>query len=108
MLPWQLLGSVFGTAAGGLREYFSKKGDIAERKAVARIETVSKGIPGYSDEYLILVWSYPAVASFIPILQPSVSAGLAHFNQLPDWYIASFITITFAVFGIDKFFRWKL
>ena len=106
MIPWQLITGLLG-GLGGLKEWFTKKADIAERKAVARIENVSKGIPGYSDEYLVLVWSYPAVASFVPALQPSITQGLAHFQQLPDWYVAGFISISFAVFGIDKLFRWR-
>ena len=104
MIPWQLLASLVG---GGIKNYLVKKGDIAEKKATARIEAVSKGIPGYSDEYLVFVWSYPAVASFIPFLQPTVATGMEFFSTLPEWYVAGFMTISAAVFGIDKVFRFK-
>lgn len=104
MIPWQLLGSVFG---GSIKDYFKSKSAIAEKKAVARIENVSKGIPGYSDEFLILVWSYPAIASFVPALQSTVVVGMANFNALPEWYVAGFMSVSFAVFGIDKLFRFK-
>ncbi|MFV1873478.1 MAG: hypothetical protein ACMZ64_09180 [Oleiphilus sp.] len=107
MIPWQLVGSLLSDGVAGLKSWFGKKADIAERKAIAKIENVSKGIPGYSDEYLVLIWSYPAIASFIPFLQPMVEKGIEHFNALPDWYVGGFITISFSVFGIDKIFRWK-
>jgi hypothetical protein len=107
MIPWTLISALLTTGAGGLKDWFGKKSDIAERKAIARIENVSKGIPGYSDEFLLLVWSYPAIASFIPSLQDSVNNGLAYFDALPEWYVGGFIAISFSVFGIDKIFRLK-
>lgn len=106
-MPWQLIGSLLSEGVSGLKNWFSKKADIAERKEIAKIENVSKGIAGYSDEYLVLVWSFPAIASFIPYFQPIVTKGIEHFNTLPDWYVGGFITISFSVFGIDKIFRWK-
>lgn len=92
-------------AAGQLGQWLQVKGEIEQKKAVARIEAVSKGIPGYSDEALIIVWSYPVVAAFIPALQTSVQAGFAFLDTLPEWYVVGFCTITAAVFGIDKAFR---
>jgi hypothetical protein len=99
-----MLLNLFG---GTIKDWFKHKADIQERKEIARIENVSKGIPGYSDEYLILVWSYPFAASFVPYLQPSVSAGFEFMSTMPEWYVGGFITVSFAVFGIDKLFKYK-
>tara|TARA_R110001599_G_scaffold287356_2_gene489916 strand:+ start:10058 stop:10384 length:327 start_codon:yes stop_codon:yes gene_type:complete len=107
VIPWQLIGSLLSEGVAGLRNWFGKKADISEKKELARIENVSRGIPGYSDEYLVLIWSYPAIASFIPYLQPVVAKGIENFSALPEWYVGGFITISFSVFGIDKIFRWK-
>ena len=104
MIPWSLIANLVG---GTFNKYVTKKGEIADKKAVARIENVSKGISGYSDEYLVLIWSYPVVASFVPYLQDSVDAGMEYLTALPEWYIGGFMAISFAVFGIDKIFRYK-
>lgn len=96
---------IANAAAGQLGQWLKTKGEIEERRAVARIEAVSRGIPGYSDELLLIVWGYPMVAAFIPALQPTVTAGFAFLDQLPDWYVVGFCTITAAVFGIDKAFQ---
>tara|TARA_R110000737_G_C14623309_1_gene493982 strand:- start:435 stop:752 length:318 start_codon:yes stop_codon:yes gene_type:complete len=104
MIPWSLIANLVG---GTFSKYVTKKGEIAEKKAVARIENVSKGISGYSDEYLVLIWSYPVIASFVPSLQPSVEQGMNYLTTLPEWYIGGFMAISFAVFGIDKIFKFK-
>lgn len=101
---WSMLLSMAG---GGIKDWLSHKSDLEKRKAVARIRNVSKGIPGYSDEFLVLVWSYPFVASFVPGLRGNAAQGLEFFNGMPEWYIGGFMSISFAVFGIDKIFRWK-
>lgn len=99
---WSMVLSLLG---GTFKDWLSNRNEIEKRKAVAKIENVSKGIAGYSDEYLVLVWSYPVVASFVPALQPSVSAGFEFMEAMPEWYVGGFITISFAVFGIDKLFK---
>jgi hypothetical protein len=104
MIPWSLIANLVG---GTFSKYVTNKGEIEDKKAVARIENVSKGITGYSDEYLVLIWSYPVIASFVPSLQPSMAEGMTYLETLPDWYVGGFITISFAVFGIDKIFKFK-
>jgi hypothetical protein len=102
-----MMGLIVNFLGGTLKGWIGNRSEIEKRKAVARIENVSKGIPGYSDEYLIFVWSYPFVASFVPALQPSVTAGFDFMATMPDWYVATFMSLSFAVFGIDKLFRYK-
>lgn len=101
---WGMALSLFG---GTFKDWVKSRSQIAEKKAIARMENVSKGIAGFSDEYLVLVWSYPVIASFIPPLQPSVAAGFNFLETMPEWYVGGFVTVTFAVFGIDKIFRYK-
>lgn len=101
---WTMLASLMG---GTVKDWISHKSQLEQRKAVARIENVSKGIPGWSDEYLIVVWSYPFIAAFIPAMQPSVTGGFSFMDSMPGWYISGFITLSFAVFGIDKLFKFQ-
>lgn len=105
MIPWQLFASLVG---GGIKDYFTKKGQIASIKAEAQASRAANGIPGYSDEYLVFVWSYPAVASFVPALQPSVQAGFEFMATMPEWYVGGFMTVSAAVFGLDKLLRYKI
>ena len=102
-----MTGLLVSLIGGTFKSWLSHKQELEQKKAVARIENVSKGIPGYSDEFLILVWSYPAIASFMPWLSESAAVGIANFNALPEWYQIGFMTISAAVFGIDKIFRFK-
>jgi hypothetical protein len=100
--------SFFASLVGGtLKDWLAGRQRIAEAKATARVEAVRNGIPGYSDEFLVLVWAYPFIAQFVPQLADSAAAGLQAAAALPDWYIGGFISISFAVFGIDKLFRWR-
>ncbi len=99
-LALSLVGGTFG-------DWVKSQSAIAETKARARAEAVSQGIPGWSDEWLVIVWSFPAVACFVPGLDTVATAGIENFNNMPDWYKGGFITVTAAVFGIDKFIKWK-
>ena len=101
---WSMLLSLAG---GTFKDWVQSRSKLEEKKAIARIESVQNGIAGYSDEYLILVWSLPMVASFIPPLQPAVSDGFEFMKTMPDWYVGGFVSISFAVFGIDKLFRFR-
>ena len=33
--------------------------------------------------------------------------GFDYLEKLPEWYVGGFITVTFAVFGVDKLFAYK-
>lgn len=96
---------MFASIVSLLSGWLKSRSDIAHAKTLAKIENVKNGIPGYSDEFLIVIWSYPMIASFVPSLQPSVSAGFAFMDSMPDWYTGGFIAISFSVFGIDKIFK---
>lgn len=102
-----MLSMVLSLVGGTFQNWLSGRQEIEQKKAVARIENVGKGIPGYSDEFLIFVWSYPSIACFVPFLEESARRGIENFNAMPEWYQLGFITISMAVFGIDKVFRFK-
>lgn len=103
-MSWAALVPVFG---GMLSNWFASRQKISEAKTEAKIKAVSEGIPGYRDEYLVLVWSYPFVGAFVPGLQDSVSAGFAFLESVPDWYVGGFMAISGAVFGIDKLLKFR-
>lgn len=80
---------------------------VSAAKAEAKVARMTSGIPGYSDEYLIFIWSAPFIMCFIPGLAPYAEAGFAQLKNLPDWYIGMFGTLSLSVFGIDKLMAWR-
>lgn len=99
-----LILSLFG---GTFKDWLSNKQETNKLKAIAKIENSKNQLSGYSDEFLILVWSYPFISMFVPSLSEQTATAFEKLVLLPDWYVGGFISITFAVFGIDKVFRWK-
>lgn len=100
-------GAVLSLLGGTVKGWLENRAELQKQKQFAKIRRIENGIPGWTDEFLVVIWSYPAVACFVPFLQPYAEAGIAAFTQLPDWYKAGFSTISAAVFGIDKVFRFK-
>jgi len=100
-------GAVLSVLGGTFSQWVASRSEIAEQKARARAESVRSGIPGWSDELLVLVWSFPAVACFVPGLDAVAVAGIERFEGMPEWYQAGFLTVTLAVFGLDKVLKWK-
>ena len=102
-----MLNLLVSLVSGTFQTWLKDKQETDKLKTLAKIENSKGHLLGYSDEFLILVWSYPFIACFVPYLYPSAVKGFERLSTMPDWYIGGFISITFAVFGIDKLFRWK-
>jgi|TARA_R110000744_G_C19256679_1_gene550894 uncharacterized membrane protein YciS (DUF1049 family) len=102
-----MLGAVLKIVGPLVTGFMENRQKVSAAKADLKIQRLQGGIPGYSDEVLIFIWSAPFVLSFIPGLQEYAQAGFEHLAALPDWYVGGFISITFAVFGIDKLFSFK-
>jgi len=102
-----MINLIISALTGTFQQWFSDKQETDKITKLARIENSKNQLSGYSDEFLILVWSYPFVSMFIPSLSDETAIAFGKLSALPDWYVGGFISITFAVFGIDKLFRWK-
>lgn len=104
-----MIALIANLLGGTLTEWVKTKAVTSRIKAEARAKAVSDGIPGWNDEYLVLVWSWPVVAAYIPVdaVQQSAQKGIEIFNSYPDWYVTGFIAITSAVFGLDKAIKWR-
>lgn len=92
---------------GSVGEFFKAKSVAETERVKMRMKAVSEGIPGWSDEWLILVWSLPLVAAFFPGLREQAAQGFQVLETFPEWYVGGFYTVTAAVFGIDKFIKIK-
>ncbi|WP_445354181.1 hypothetical protein ACJJI5_12390 [Microbulbifer sp. EKSA008] len=101
---WGLIASLVG---GGFKDWLQGRQKLEQIREEAKVARVANGIPGWSDEFLVLVWSYPFIAQFMPGIRESALQGLTAAAELPGWYIGGFMSISFAVFGINKLFQWK-
>lgn len=101
---WGALLSVMG---GTFSRWVDTQSEIAETKAKARAESVRNGIPGWSDEYLVFIVTFPFIAGFVPGLDQVAQSGIENFSNMPEWYQGIFGTVVLAVFGLDKVIKWK-
>lgn len=101
---WSLLANLLG---GTFKDWVTHKSEIEKQQTAARIENTKSHLSGYSDEILLLVWSYPIIGSFIPSQQLIVEQGFKHLDLLPEWYAPAYIAISFSVFGVNKLFKLK-
>jgi len=71
----------------------------------AELDKLSMASRGWKDEYLLLVTTWPIVASFIPPLVPYVAAGFEALKTMPEyyWYILAGIYID--TFGFRRMLR---
>lgn len=56
----------------------------------------------WKDEYLLMVNTAPFIAGFIPAVQDYVLIGWETLAKAPSWYVASYVGIVAATFGL----RW--
>ncbi len=94
-------------AINKLSEYFSKKQTAESEQSANRQAVLVQHLAGWSDEYLLVIWSYPFWSSFVPVLAPHTQRGFENIGLLPEWYINGFMLLTGAVFGVNKFMKWK-
>ena len=102
-----MVGAIVGVVGNLLGTFVKSRATVSEAKAEAQVARLKNGIPGYSDEVLVFIWSAPFVMSFIPSMQPYATEGFQILETLPEWYMGGFLSITLAVFGIDKLLMFK-
>lgn len=100
-------GALLSALGGTFGQWVKSRSEIAETKARARAESVRNGIPGWSDEYLVFIVTFPFIAGFVPGLDQVAAAGIDNFGNMPEWYQGIFGTVVLAVFGLDKVIKWK-
>jgi hypothetical protein len=103
-----MVNFLLSLATNTFDKWFANKQETDKLKLQARINNANHHMAGYSDEFLILVWSYPFISMFFDFSRPTTIDAFEKIGLLPEWYIGGFISISFAVFGIDKFFKWRL
>ncbi len=101
-----LLGTAF-------TQWWDRWSRIKEARTQARIELAQEVVSnaGWKDEYIVVIWSIPAIMTFIPGLAPYAQQGFQTLKQAPEWYLIGWVSISMAVFGIKPAVkglkRWK-
>jgi hypothetical protein len=108
------LPAVVGTVVGGLVTWWQKRSEskdrINEAKTEAQIERLknTSDQSGWKDEYLVVLWSLPAIMAFIPYFQPYVREGFIILKtETPEWYMIGWLGITGAVFGLKRLIEYR-
>jgi len=102
----QALASIFPA-------WIDRRGRIKEAETAAKIENAGKVIEnaGWKDEYVVLIWSIPAIMAFVPGAQEFSEAGFANLAKAPEWYIIGWVSISLAIYGIKpaakKIVEWR-
>ena len=102
-----MIPAVISAVGGMIGNVLKNRQELSKATLEAKVARITNGIPGYSDEFLIFVWSMPTVMSFVPGLAVYAQKGFEIMNTYPDWYVGGFITLSFSVFGVDKLFAWR-
>ena len=105
---------MWGTVLQGVIGFFSKRAERKDRIKEAKVEAEIQRLAntsdqsGWKDEFLGLLWSAPAIMSFIPDLQPYMRVGFEILEKdTPDWYVIGWLGITGAVFGLKRLIEWR-
>jgi len=110
------IGNYFTTRQQAKQQEVQLKMDLQKAKTEAQIELYKTGLvgdiaweqraqdnAGWKDEFLVIVFSIPLIAGFIPGLDTYILQGFNSFSSMPDWYQGSIGVIVASVFGIRKF-----
>lgn len=97
-----MIATIFGTVAELVGGWVGRKNRIAEAKANAEIENAGKVIDnaGWKDEFVVLVWSAPALMAFVPGMHEYAQVGFENLASAPEWYIVGWVSISMAIYGI--------
>ncbi len=55
---------------------------------------------GWKDEYIVGIWSVPAVMAFIPGGHEAAAKGFENLANAPEWYIVGWVSISLAIYGL--------
>ena len=96
------MSPLVGIAANALSAWWSRRQRVTEAKAQAEIDNAAAVVSaaGWKDEYIVVIWSMPAIMSFVPGLAPYAVQGFESLKQAPEWYLVGWVGISMAVFGL--------
>ena len=57
-------------------------------------------VTSWKDEWLTILFSIPLIGAFIPNAVPTIRAGFAVLESMPDWYRYTLSVIVAASFGV--------
>ncbi|MEM8496382.1 MAG: hypothetical protein AAF542_00075 [Pseudomonadota bacterium] len=108
------IGSLIaGTVLDVFTGWMDRRGRIKEAEAQASIVNAGKVIDGsgWKEEYIVLIWSFPAIAAFVSGLQEYSIQGFENLAEAPEWYLTGWVGISLAIYGLKpatkKLIEWR-
>jgi len=105
---------MWATVLSGVMGFFTKRGEQRARIKEAKVEGEIKRLSntsdqsGWKDEYLVVLWTLPAIMSFIPGGQHYIEEGFRILrDSTPEWYVVGLLGITGAVFGLKRLIDYR-
>lgn len=104
-----LAASLIPAIAEPVSKYQDRKAQVAQAKHEAHLAAIQSGDKSWKDELFVVVVNYPFISMFIPY-EPVRQATFNAFEQmefLPDWFMATWMTVCLSVFGIRELVKVK-
>ena len=111
-----MLATILTAVAGLVGSVAPVWGRVKERQAEVeavkhevRLQKIRSNDASWKDEFLIVVWPYPAISLFLPYepLQQHTFDALEKIGVLPQWYIGAWVAISLSIFGVNKLIQVK-
>jgi hypothetical protein len=97
------LGRVFDFADG----WQERRKQVLDAKHEVRVSAIKAHKGSLKDEYVLFIFSYPIISAFIPPLRANTEESLEFISSLPPWISGGFVTISLAIYGLDKLIKIK-
>ena len=103
------VASLVGSVAPVWGRVKERQAEVEAVKHEVRLEKIRSNENSWKDEFLIVVWSYPAISLFLPFegLQQHTIEALKQIGVLPQWYIGAWVAISLSIFGVNKLVQIK-
>jgi len=101
------LTTLIGPVSNMIGKWQERRGQIAAAKHEANLERIKAQSGSWKDEFVLIIWSVPILAAFIPSLQDNAFAAFDYMKELPEWYMGGWVAISLTIFGVDKIMKVK-
>lgn len=114
MTPLTMIGGILRDVVGIFADGLRHKREIREAEVQSKIEFMRRqqlaeidwdiaaqqnAGNSWSDEWFVLLLSFPLIGAFVPSIQPYVQEGFRQLDLMPDYYKAFLATAVGASFG---------
>ena len=93
------------TIIGNWQQNRREKAAAKHQAQLARIAAMASS---WTDEFVIIIWAWPFVVGAVPMWRPYAMEYVTFLGTLPPWFVWGWISLSLAVFGVNKLQKIKL